>query len=202
MVQGSDPAMTVSVGTTSVPPDRWGKPYPVTPGTYDVVVQAPGKPPVKQSVTVGPGGQAEAHIDLAAPVAPPPPVEQPAAGHGMSPMRLGAFIAGGVGVVGFIMLAGGGAASNGTYNDINTICGGKAGCPSPMGATRADVDSKISSGKTQQAVANAGLAIGVIGVAAGATLFVLSMRKTPSDSGKPSANLVVKPTWAGVEGRF
>ena len=80
---------------------------------------------------------------------------------------------------------------------------GQGGLPERASAPRrTTVDSKISTGKTQQAVANAGLAIGVIGVAAGATLFVLSLRKKPSDAGQPSAGLVVGPTWLGAEGSF
>jgi hypothetical protein len=202
-VQNQDPAMTVMVGTVPVPPDRWGKPYPMDPGTYDVVVQAPGKPPVKQSITVAAGEQREATLDAAAGGPVTAPVDQGAtASNGTSPLRIGAYVALGVGVVGFIMLGAEGSASKSTFNDISTLCGGKAGCPGVSATTRAEVNSKISSGTTQQAVANAGLAIGIIGVATGATLFVLSLRKKPSDDARPSANLVVKPSWAGVEGRF
>jgi hypothetical protein len=65
------------------------------------------------------------------------------------------------------------------------------------------VSSEVSTGKTQQAVANAGLALGVVGVAAGVTLIVLSTRgRGRSDAGRPSADLVVGPSWAGVEGAW
>jgi hypothetical protein len=202
VVQGSDPAMSVRVGTADVPPDHWGKPFPIEPGTVDVVVQAPGKAPVKQTVTVGPGEQREVRLDATAggaPVAVGPAPGTPVARAGLSPLRVGAFVAGGVGVVGFVMFAVGGAMSNSTYSQVNTLCSGQQGCP---GGNRAVVDDKISSGKTQQGVANAGLVLGVVGVAAGATLFVLSLRKRPSDAGPPSADLVLKPGWVGAQGSF
>ena len=45
-----------------------------------------------------------------------------------------------------------------TYNDSNSACHGGP-CPS-------DKDGEISSGKTQQTVANVALAVGVVGAAA------------------------------------
>ena len=79
-------------------PGSLGKPYPVEPGTLDVVVQAPGKPPVKQTLTIGAGEQREARLDTA-PAAPAPGPGQgdqgAAPAHGMSPLRIGAFVAGG-----------------------------------------------------------------------------------------------------------
>jgi hypothetical protein len=78
-------------------------------------------------------------------------------------------------------------------------------------------DQLISTGKSQQAIANAGLGIGIVGLAAGATLFVLSLRKPPpSDStnngGDPhtpgpagpqvTASVTVGPGWLGARGSF
>jgi hypothetical protein len=203
VVQNADPAASVRVGALDLPPDHWGKPYPVEPGTLDVVVQAPGRPPVKQTITIALGEQREVRLDAGAgggPVVVGPGQGAPAPRSGPSPLRIGAFVAGGVGVAGFVMLAVGGALSNATYSDVNALCKGQQGCP---GGNRATVDDKISSGKTQQAVANAGLVLGVVGVATGATLFVLSMRKKPpSDAGQPSADLVVGPGWVGAKGSF
>lgn len=207
VVQNPDPAMTVRVGTHDVPPDRWGKPYPVEPGNADVTVQAPGKPAVRQTVNVAPGERREVAINTAGSAGPiaagptPGPVAPPSR-HPLDPLRVGAFVAGGVGVVGFALFAAGGALSSGTYSTINTACGGVAGCPHPAGLTPAAVAADISSGKSQQALANAGLTVGVLGIAAGATLFVLSMRKHPGDSGQPTADLVVGPSWAGAVGSF
>jgi len=78
-----------------------------------------------------------------------------------------------------------------TYDDLNKACNGGPCPPSKNG--------EISSGKTQQVVANVGLGIGIVGVALGATLFVLSMPKSTPDSG---AALVVTPTGLRLDGYF
>ncbi len=117
-----------------------------------------------------------------------------------------------IGVGGFALFGAEGSMSGNTYNTLNAACGGHAGCPNPVGG-RANADNLISTGKSQQTLANVGLGIGIAGIAAGATLFVLSIRKRPPsdaalDGGdphtprQPSADLVVGPTWAGARGSF
>src|SRR5262249_40424313 len=54
-VPSHDPATTVRVGVYDVPPDRWNQPYPVEPGTVEVLVQGPGQPGSRQSFNLGPG---------------------------------------------------------------------------------------------------------------------------------------------------
>jgi hypothetical protein len=200
----ADPSVTVRVGPYDLPPDHIGRPYPVEPGTYDVLIQGAGRPPLVQSVTIAVGEKRDVAISSSpvgpvaqVPVAPPP--EQPSSGKKLTPLRIGAIVAGGVGVVGFVMFAAEGAASKGTYNTLSIECNDKAGCP---GANRASANSLISSGKTQQAIANAGLGIGVVGIAAGATLLALSFRKAPADAGRPTGELVVGPSWVGAKGTF
>jgi hypothetical protein len=206
VVPNADPGVAVRVGPYDIPPDHIGRPYPVDAGTFDVIVQAPGKPPVQQSVTTRLGDRRDVTVTAvpSGPLVPGAPpggdTPQPAHGAKLGGLRIGAIAAGGVGVIGFIMFAAEGAASKSTYNTVNGACGGVQGCPTPIGG-RATVNSEISSGKTQQAVANAGLAIGVIGVATGATLLALSFRRAP-DSGRPSGELVLGPSWAGVRGSF
>ena len=203
-VQPSDPAMTVRVGPYDVPPDRWGKPYPVEPGAIEVTVQLPGKAPIHQPIRVAAGEKRDVALN-AGPAVAVGPVEPPAEApdsHPINGLRIGAYVAGGVGVIGFILLAVEGAASKSTYSTLSTDCGGNKGCPNPMGG-RANANNLISTGSSQQAIANAGLGIGLVGIAAGATLFVLSTRRPPSDAGPPpSAELVVAPTWLGARGSF
>jgi hypothetical protein len=185
----------VHIGAYTVPQDRWARPYPVEPGTHEVSLDTPGRPSVKATVTVHGGERRAVQLDVGAGSAAPAP--QPVASSSkMSPLRIGGIVAASVGGVGLIMFAAGGASSSATYSDLKTKCGGDTG-----GCHGNDVSSDISKGKTQQAVANAGLAIGIIGVAAGVTMIVLSTR-SKKDSGRPSADLVVGPSWAGVSGRF
>jgi hypothetical protein len=89
-----------------------------------------------------------------------------------------------------------------------------AGCST---GSRMMADQLISTGKSQQAIANAGLGLGLVGLAAGATLFVLSLRKpppsdSPNNGGDPhtpgpagpqtTADVVVGPGWLGARGSF
>jgi hypothetical protein len=200
-VPSAEPGTTVRVGSYDIPADRIGRPYPVDPGTADVVVQAPGKAPVHQSVTANPGEKREVTVAVGTAAEPPPPPPPPdQGGKRVNGLLIGGIVAAGVGVVGFIMFAIEGAASKSTFDTLSTNCGGVIGCPNPVGG-RAAADSLVSSGKTQQAVANAGLAIGVIGVAAGATLIGLSFRKT-ADTPPATSELVIGPRWAGIKGTF
>ena len=203
LVQNPDPAMTVRVGGHDLPPDRWGKPFPVEPGNADVTVQAPGKPAVRQPTSVAAGERREVAISTVpvAPVGPLVPVAPvaPPPRRALDPLRVGAFVAGGVGVVGFALFAAGGALSKGTYSNLNTLCNGQAGCPN---GNRATADQDISTGKSQQALANAGVALGVIGIATGAALFALSVRRNRTSDSGPTADLVLGPTGASAVGTF
>ena len=132
-----------------------------------------------------------AQLQSAAPQPCSPPAPPPPEGHRPSPLRLGAYAAGGVGVVGLAVFTIGGLAAHSTYNDLGSACH-DGPCP-------ADKQGEISSGKTQQTIANVGLVFGVAGVAAGATLFVLSLPKGAATS---SASLVASPGWIGVDARW
>jgi hypothetical protein len=197
-VNNPDPASTVRLGSVAVPPDQWGKPFPVDPGTVDAVVQTGDKPPVKQTITVGAGERRAVTLDAVA--AGPAVVDNtPKPKTRMSPMRLGAFASAGVGVVGLIMFTAGGVTSQATYSSLKSKCGGDTG-----GCHGLNVSDDVSRGKTQQGVANAGIVLGILGIGAGATLFVLSARAKPAADAapKPSAEVVVGPSWAGVQGAF
>jgi hypothetical protein len=216
-----DGATKVRVGGYEVPRDRWGKPFPVEPTTTDVIVEVPGQPPVRRTVTFAPGERRDVRFDAPGPVGTLPSggghpgVEGggggggPATGGGVNGLRIGAYVAGGVGVIGLIMFAAEGAAANSTYSSLQTLCNNQPSCPTGNSAL---AEQKISSGKSQQAVANAGVAIGVIGVAAGVTLFVLSTRKKRVESGlldhhpavaeEAGADFTVEPGWLGARGAF
>ena len=115
-----------------------------------------------------------------------PPSESHA---GRVPLRSVAYVAAGVGAAGIATFAVFGALAHSTYDDLQNACG--AG---PCPASRAD---EISSGRTRQTIANVGLAVGLVGVGAGATLFVLSLKTGTASAG---AALVVSPAWMGLEG--
>jgi hypothetical protein len=189
----------VHIGPIDVPSDRWSKPFPLEPGTYEVKLDAPGRPQVKVPLTINRGERRTLALDAggggvaAGPAPGPAPVASKS-----NPLRIGGIAAASVGGAGFIMFAVAGAISKATYADLTLQCGGDTG-----GCHGKNVSDEVSKGKTQQALANAGLIIGAVGAAAGVTMIVLSLRKpAASDSGKPRAELVLKPTWAGIEGSF
>jgi hypothetical protein len=110
-------------------------------------------------------------------------------------------VAGGIGAAGLLTFAIAGIAANSTYNDLDAACRGGP-CP-------ASNQSEISRGKTEQTIANVGLVVGGVGLAAGATLFILSAPHKSKNHGKGQAaapgasmDLVLKPSWAGIRGQF
>jgi hypothetical protein len=190
-------ATTVTVGGEPIQRAAWSDPAPVVAGTTSVVLVTPGHSPVERNVTLAPGPRVALTIDAqsGAPseVAPAAPAAtSPSAGlSGPSPVRIGAYVAGGVGVLGLATFAVFGAMASSTYNDLNHACG-NGPCPSSK-------SSEISSGKTQETLANVGLVVGALGVGAGVTLFVLSM---PRGASAASAGIVVSPGWAGLRGAW
>jgi hypothetical protein len=175
----------------------WTEPAPVLSGTTAIVVATPGHADVTRSVTLTAGQTTALTIDaqsgeteapaIATPVEPPP-APKPSSG---APLRTWAYVAGGVGVAGIATFALFGTMAHSDYNDLQTACGAGP-CPS----SKAD---EIASGKSKQTIANVGLAVGIVGVAAGSTLFVLSLKKSTTS---PSAALMVGPTWLGVGGKL
>ena len=80
-----------------------------------------------------------------------------------------------------------------TYSTLQSSCPGNA-CPP-------DKAADISSGKTQQLLANVGLGVGIAGVAVGATLFVLSLGGNSSTAPQAATtSLVVSPNFIGLRG--
>ena len=185
------------VGNYDLSPDQWGKPFPIEPGTAEVTLDTPGRARIRQSLTLVPGDRRDVLLDgaVAGPVMGPAEPVVVASTSKTNGLRIGGIIVAGVGLVGFGMFAGGGAASSSTYSALKTKCGGDSG-----GCKGQNVDGDISSGRTQQAIANAGLILGIVGVAAGTTMIVLSTRKK-SDPG-PRTGLVVGPAYAGLSGTF
>jgi hypothetical protein len=184
---------TLRVGGEEIKRAAWGVAAPAMPGDTEVVVETPGRPPVRKSVTLSAGQRAELMIDAGVrppepePPPPPPPPEQ------SNSTRTWAYVAGGIGVAGMATFAVAGLMANGTYSDLEDECGGP--CPP-------DRQDDIDAGRRQQTIANIGLAVGVIGLGTGVALYLSS---EPSDSGSapgPSTAVVVSPNWIGLRGRM
>jgi hypothetical protein len=206
---------TIKIGDKEIPRDALAAPIPLIPGTLDIVVMHAGIETARTTVTVGAG---ETTVTLDAqppppkqpeptPVTPPPttidasdspwaakpkPAPPPPPSPPNTSLRTAAYVAGGIGAAGLVTFGIFGALEKGTYSDLQSACNSG---PCPQGK-----QDEVSSGKTQQLIANIGLVVGAVGVATGVTLFVLSMPKSSATTAPPSAALVVSPSFIGVRG--
>jgi hypothetical protein len=201
-----------------IPPAAWTGPIVVPAGAVDVVVTDPtGKEVARKTVAAAVGEKTAVDLDAPppAPPAPPPsttpsaddipPADRPdqpavvppdtsASTGGRSSLRTYSYVAGGVGAAGFIVFAIFGAMERSTYSGLQSACPGNVCPPSKSG--------DVSNGKTQELVANVGLGVGIVGVAAGATLFALSFggAKTAASPQAASTSLVLTPGFIGLRG--
>jgi hypothetical protein len=104
----------------------------------------------------------------------------------MIPVGVGAGV---VGLAGFAAFAGLGLASQATYDDLEARCAPLCG-----DAERSEADGA----ETQQALANVGLVVGIVGVAAGVTLIALGA----TGGGEPAATIAVGPRGLHVRCAF
>jgi hypothetical protein len=202
---------TLKVGGRIVSPEDWSGPLVVTPGAVEIVLTNRGGADVAHlvvaasvgqttpvsldtqtasAVDAGPGNEATEPSDDNKPGSDERPTPDTVALHrsGGTNLRPYAYLAGGIGVAGLGAFTIFGLLSNAAYSDLQSSC--TRGCPP-------DKRGEIDSGRTQQTVANVGLGVGLVGLAAGATLFFLSI---PSASPTPGAALVVAPGYLGVRG--
>jgi hypothetical protein len=152
------PGAALTVGGRNIDPSQWGRPIPVDPGEVMVVLgnEAP------KTVTATAGG--DHTVDFT-----PAPTEQApieASYEGPDRMMM-AYIAGGVGAAGLITFAIFGGLALSQYDDLDEQCPNKQ-CPT-------DLSGDADTGQTYQTVANVGLIIGLVGVAAGAGLFTWAL---------------------------
>jgi hypothetical protein len=198
-VVNATPETKLTVAGEEIKSAAWAEAAPVRPGTTELVAETPGRPPAHQSVTVAAGEKK--HIDIDAGTAPPPPAPAPAIapppppeGNPRQGLRSASFVAAGVGVAGLATFAVFGLMAKSTYDTLASEC---------HGPCTTDHGDQVSSGKTQQTVANIGLVVGAVGAAAGVTLFVLGRPpKAEKSPEAPSAALSAGPGWLGVRGSF
>ncbi len=177
---------TLSVGDGTVELDALARPLVLEPGKIKIVAQAPGRVTVQKELTLGAGSSSKLQIDLETgkttePVAsePPPPASQPVKQPppSSSSLRTWAFVAGGVGVAGLATFGIFGALNQSKFHSLESDCQ-DGHCPP-------DRSSDIDTGRTYQTVANIGLVVGVVGVGAGVTLFMLGSKHTTGKSRGP-----------------
>jgi len=161
-----------------IDPAGWGTPLPVDPGPHDIVVTAPGRREYKTQVTVSTEGSVEEVVIPALDLVPE--VERPTTPAGGSVamdadsddrggLRTGAYVAGGVGILGLGIGTVLGLLANSKWNDaLDNHCQSESLC-TQEGLDLTD-DAKSFAG-----VSTVSFILGGIGTAAGITLFVTSM---------------------------
>jgi hypothetical protein len=174
------------------------------PGTPPVVAAAPGG-----TEPAGPGAAPGAPgAPTGGPGASPPPgaetttVSASSSGAGM---RMGSFVAFGVGGIGLGLAAVFAAQASSKHKDADArnteLCGERKPCTAANQAEITELDKKANDAKS---LANVGLIVGGVGLAAGVTLLVLSMGGS-NDGAAPKTGSItpyVGPSSLGLSGTF
>jgi tetratricopeptide (TPR) repeat protein len=215
----------VTMDGNPVPPALVGIEMPVDPGKHQVKAVATGFKPATKDVTLAAAADQSISLTLEAnpgagaiepPQAddtpepgqssPPPPAKSDRGaadrGGGASGLRIGAYAALGVGVVGaglgtFFVLR-----SSSKRKDADAAykaCGSPCVDKNPKSAEVASLDDQARSAKT---LAIVGYAVGGVGVAAGVTLFLLSQKHGAEHVDGATIHPWVGLRSAGVTGTF
>lgn len=202
----ADPNVAVFRNGVRLTSDELGTAMPMDPGTYEIVARWPDKPEFRATVTV----VAHKLVEVEVPnpnVLQAKPQEEPKPREVIKPIvvnpavlkstpisgaRVGAIVAGGVGLVGFGMATAFGisaASKNSASISIHTSCTTQAACEEGK-----DLRQQAISSAT---IANVGLGIGVIGAASAIVLALLPNQSATSVSDTQHAQLM---PWAGPNG--
>ncbi|HEU4409170.1 MAG TPA: tetratricopeptide repeat protein [Polyangiaceae bacterium] len=205
-VAGAVPGLLVKLDHEVVDASPAGARQPADPGDHVVTAEAGGYAPFRASVRVaGPGSAVMVDVPALAPLAsgaaPGPAAPVPAGGAGR-----GADAAPGRPTLGYA-LAGGGLAALGVsavfgamaianYAKVDDLCSTSKGCPDRDKAL--DV---LDRADAQAWVANAGLGLGLAGVAAGAYVLFVSPAKAGAARGA-GTGVAIAPGGFTIVGRF
>ena len=172
--------------------DELGIPEALDPGTYEIIARWAGKPEFRTTVTVTKGKLSEVEIPNPNPIVAKAEVKQqvivPQATQ-MAPQRVGAFVAGGVGLVGFGLataFAISAASKNSASISIQQTCAMPADCQEGK-----NLREQAFSAAT---IANIGVGVGVVGAGTAIVLALLPNKSSASVSKPKDARLV---PWVG-----
>jgi hypothetical protein len=183
----------VALGSAS-----FGISLPIDPGPHRIVGKAPGYAPREYAITIHESESTTLEIEpgaatpgeAAAPPLPAPASPTPVApvsDSGSSATRTWGFVGLGIGAAGLLVGGTAGVLAIAKKNEMEDAChrvGEELLC------TSAGVDA-ADSGSTFATVANIGVAVGLVGVAAGAYLLL-------SSTGESRTAAYVRPAWSGA----
>lgn len=174
----------------------FGVASPMDPGAHVIEASAPGSEPSQTRVDVGKDG---ARVEVVVPelkaVAAPEEKREFNAGsehHTGSQQKTWALVSGGLGVVGVGIGTGLLVSAASTHSKAN--CDSNNVCP-----TLTD-KSLLDTAHNRANVATVPLAIGIVGLAAGVTLWLTA--PSIKDAQTPAVGPMLAPTQVGVQGRF
>ncbi len=184
-------------------PNALGGTIVVVPGKTDVVLRLPGGQEVHSEVDVQAGQTVKvdvappspAPVVAAAPGTAPCPLAAPAPEPSGIDQRVLATVVGGVGVAGFATFTVFGLLEQKKYSDL------RSSCPNNV-CSSSQVDD-IGTGRTDQALANVGLGVGIVGAIASAALFLTAPAHHATERADGAVTeLAVGPRSMVVRGRF
>jgi hypothetical protein len=204
-VPGAPEGSRVKLGGQDLESSDWGKPIAVMPGAVRVELTLVTGEETSREVNAQAGG--EETVTLTPPATGGPPGGEEGDSGAVearldenTSLRTWAYVAGGVGIAGLVTFGVFGAMNNSKFSKLEDECVDKR-CSK-------DLEEDADSGKTYQTIANVGLAVGVVGLAAGTVLFLASSseersaRAKRSPAARPRVDLNVGPRWVGVNGQF
>jgi hypothetical protein len=208
-VTGAGDGDRLTVRGREIPRSQWGKPIPVMPGSVRVELTTASGQEAVEEVNAEAGGSPS--VTLAPPAAGSSSVSSEGGGAegsaeaeldtGSTSMRTWAYVAGGVGVAGLITFGVFGALNNSKHGKLEDEC--------PGGVCPKELEDDADTGRTYQTIANVGLGVGIVGIAAGTVLFLLSgseektaRRSSTQAASAPRLNLHVGPRAVSVQGSF
>jgi hypothetical protein len=195
--------LSAKIGERSFDAATLGDAIAVTPGATPIVVTA-GDKKYHRDLSVAAGSTQTVSVDFAPagsmdsdeaaePKAAEPPPEAPGVVARVGPdssMRTWAYVAGGIGAAGLVTFGVFGLLNNSSYSSLDDEC--------PSGRCPPGRNDDIEAGRRYQLIANVGLGVGIVGVAAGTTLFLLGSKS----SEQPQTALRIAPGAVSVESRF
>ncbi len=164
----------------------------VDAGAHQIVSRVPGRPEVNHQITIAPG--ATERVQIAAPVAAPPPPVEPVAPRTQvvlrpNPLRTVGIITAGVGAAALIGGAITGVMASGEFSDLEAACPNRQ-CPDQATLDRRNSVDTLSSASTGMLIGG-----GVL-VAAGVTLFFLGAPR------QETVQIAVGPRSVGLTWHF
>ena len=196
-VSGAPPGAEVEVDGKRTPLAEDGTTSFVhVPGGVTLVLHLPDQPVVTRTLQLSAGRDLELVIDLQTeepepePEPPPPKPDDDE----LSPWVVPAVIAAGVALLGAGAFIGFGVRSTSIRSDLDDRCAPSCGTP-------ADEDAR-TKGERYAKIANAGMVVGIVGLAAAIPFIVLAASDEPADEPAPAISVVVAPTGLGLLGSF